>query len=187
MDMVAVVGDWSTPLVHVLHQRSAERHVDDLRASADRQHGQPDPQGPASDREVKGVLLDVDVDTHFGRIPVRDVLGHERDALVVLHGDDLLVDWLADGVRADEPHLIFSVTKSVTGLLAGALAGAGKLDLDASPLDYLPEIADSTPSKKVAQDYVAAYEKMYGTKPATFGANVYDAGLLLQRLPDEGG
>lgn len=61
MDMVAVVGDWSAPLVHVLHQRSAERHVDDLRASADRAYGQPDPQGPAGDREVEGVLLNVDV------------------------------------------------------------------------------------------------------------------------------
>ncbi len=57
--------------------------------------------------------------------------------------------------------------------------------LAASLMLVLPEIADSTPSKKVAQDYVAAYEKMYGTKPATFGANVYDAGLLLQRAIPE--
>jgi len=57
--------------------------------------------------------------------------------------------------------------------------------LAASLMLVLPEISDSTPSKKVAQDYVAAYEKMYGTKPATFGANVYDAGLLLQRAVPE--
>ena len=57
--------------------------------------------------------------------------------------------------------------------------------LAASLMLVLPEISDSTPSKKVAQDYVAAYEKMYGTKPATFGANVYDAGLLLQRAIPE--
>ena len=43
----------------------------------------------------------------------------------------------------------------------------------------LPEIADSNPSKKMAADYIAAYEKLNGNKPATFGANVYDAGLLL--------
>ena len=57
--------------------------------------------------------------------------------------------------------------------------------LAASLMLVLPEIADSVPSKKVAQDYVAAYEKMYGGKPATFGANVYDAGLLLQRAIPE--
>ena len=49
----------------------------------------------------------------------------------------------------------------------------------------LDQIPDSNPSKKVALDYVAAYEKMYGTKPATFGANVFDAGLLLQRAVPE--
>ncbi len=53
--------------------------------------------------------------------------------------------------------------------------------LAASLMLVLPEIADSNPSKKVATDYIAAYEKLHGSKPATFGANVYDAGLLLQQ------
>jgi branched-chain amino acid transport system substrate-binding protein len=44
----------------------------------------------------------------------------------------------------------------------------------------LPEIADGNPSKKIAAQYIADYEKLNGAKPATFGANVYDAGLLLQ-------
>ena len=35
------------------------------------------------------------------------------------------------------------------------------------------------PSKKVAIDYIEAYRKRTGVPPATFGANVYDAGLLL--------
>lgn len=53
--------------------------------------------------------------------------------------------------------------------------------LAASLMLVLPEIADSNPSKKLALDYIAAYEKLNGSKPATFGANVYDAGLLLQQ------
>ena len=53
--------------------------------------------------------------------------------------------------------------------------------LAASLMLVLPEISDDNPSKKVASDYIAAYEKMHGSKPATFGANVYDAGLLLQQ------
>jgi branched-chain amino acid transport system substrate-binding protein len=57
--------------------------------------------------------------------------------------------------------------------------------LAASLMLVLPEIPDTTASKPVAQEYISAYEKMYGSKPATFGANVYDAGLLLQRaLPE---
>lgn len=51
----------------------------------------------------------------------------------------------------------------------------------ASLMLVLDEISDSNPSKKMAQQYVNAYEKMYGNVPATFGANVYDAGLLLAR------
>ncbi|NMG43789.1 ABC transporter substrate-binding protein [Aromatoleum toluvorans] len=53
--------------------------------------------------------------------------------------------------------------------------------LAASLMLVLPEIADSHPSKRIAADYIAAYEKAHGTKPATFGANVFDAGLLLQQ------
>lgn len=53
--------------------------------------------------------------------------------------------------------------------------------LAASLMLVLPEIDDSNPSKKVAVDYIKRYEDKYGEKPATFGANVYDAGLLLER------
>ncbi|CAB3706815.1 ABC transporter substrate-binding protein [Achromobacter pestifer] len=53
--------------------------------------------------------------------------------------------------------------------------------LAASLMLVLPEMPDSNPSKKVASDYIAAYEKLNGSKPATFGANVYDAGLLLEK------
>ncbi len=53
--------------------------------------------------------------------------------------------------------------------------------LAASLMLVLPQIPDSNPSKKVAEDYIARYEKAYGEKPATFGANVYDAGLLLEQ------
>jgi branched-chain amino acid transport system substrate-binding protein len=52
--------------------------------------------------------------------------------------------------------------------------------LAASLMLVLDEVPDSNPSKKVASDYIAAYEKLNGSKPATFGANTFDAGLLLQ-------
>ena len=55
----------------------------------------------------------------------------------------------------------------------------------ASLMLVLDQVPDSNPSKKVALDYIGGYEKIYGSKPATFGANVYDAGLLLQRAVPE--
>jgi branched-chain amino acid transport system substrate-binding protein len=55
----------------------------------------------------------------------------------------------------------------------------------ASMMLVLDQVPDSIASKRVAAGYVAAYEKMYGNRPATFGANVYDAGLLLERAIPE--
>jgi branched-chain amino acid transport system substrate-binding protein len=53
--------------------------------------------------------------------------------------------------------------------------------LAAGPMLVIDEIPDSNPTKKVAQAYIAQYEKQFGTKPATFGANTWDAGILLER------
>jgi len=53
--------------------------------------------------------------------------------------------------------------------------------LAASLMLVLPEIDDANPSKKIAQDFITRYEDQYHEKPATFAANVYDAGLLLER------
>lgn len=52
--------------------------------------------------------------------------------------------------------------------------------LAASGMLVLGDMPASNPTKAIATKYVADYEKLYGSKPATFGANVYDAGLLLQ-------
>lgn len=52
--------------------------------------------------------------------------------------------------------------------------------LAASGMLILNDMPAGNPTKAIAAKYVADYQKMYGHKPATFGANVYDAGLLLQ-------
>lgn len=53
--------------------------------------------------------------------------------------------------------------------------------LAAGPMLVIDEISDSNPTKEVARAYIGAYERRFGTKPATFGANTWDAGLLLER------
>jgi branched-chain amino acid transport system substrate-binding protein len=52
--------------------------------------------------------------------------------------------------------------------------------LAASLMLVLPEVPDTNPSKALAQDYIKRYTALNHEPPATFGANVYDAGLLLQ-------
>ena len=57
--------------------------------------------------------------------------------------------------------------------------------LAAGPMLVIDEIPASNPIKQVSLNYIQAYEKMYGTKPATFGANTYDSGLILQHAIPE--
>lgn len=64
-------------------------------------------------------------------------------------------------------------------LKLGGKATEGTI-LAAGLMLVLPEIPDNNPSKPIVQDYIQRYEARYGEHPATFGANVYDAGLLLQ-------
>jgi len=53
--------------------------------------------------------------------------------------------------------------------------------LAAGPMLVIDEIPSSNPIKAVAQNYISQYEKQFGQKPATFGANTWDSGLILQR------
>ena len=57
--------------------------------------------------------------------------------------------------------------------------------LAAGPMLVIDEIPDSNPIKAVSLRYIQAYEKLYGARPATFGANTYDSGLILQHAIPE--
>lgn len=62
--------------------------------------------------------------------------------------------------------------------------GGKKVDntiLAASLMLVINEIPNTHPSKAIALKYMNSYKQMYGAYPATFGANVYDAGLLLEK------
>ncbi|WP_321862377.1 ABC transporter substrate-binding protein [Pseudomonas paraveronii] len=52
--------------------------------------------------------------------------------------------------------------------------------LAASLMLVIDEVPDDHPSKSVARKYIDDYTQLNGSAPATFGANVYDAGLLLE-------
>src|SRR5262245_44207995 len=63
------------------------------------------------------------------------------DALMVLRHGTVFYEWYAHGDAMREPHVIFSVSKSVTGTLAGCLVGDGLLDVEAKVPTYVPEVA----------------------------------------------
>ena len=53
--------------------------------------------------------------------------------------------------------------------------------LAAGSMLVIDDVSEADPIKKVAASYMSAYEKQFGVRPATFGANTYDAALLLER------
>lgn len=75
---------------------------------------------------------------------VGDVLAAtETDGLVVLRGGRLVAEYYDNGYDGTRPHILFSVSKSVTSLLAGILTERGLLDPDAAVAVLIPEIAPS--------------------------------------------
>ena len=65
------------------------------------------------------------------------------DALTVMKKGRFIGDWFAPTMKPDARHIIFSISKSLTAILAGALEGEGKLDPNAPVTDYVPEAKGS--------------------------------------------
>ena len=68
------------------------------------------------------------------------VAGTRTDALVVLHKGRVVHELYRNGMTAEDPHILMSVSKSVLGLLAGILSAKGFLDTDAPLTEYIPEL-----------------------------------------------
>ena len=191
----ATLANWLEPD----HIAWSVRHVREL-IPTERIRSSPSPR--ALPERLDGALLDLPVAAHDGVLRLEDLLrDRDCDALLVVHRGSIVLDWLAPGVRTDEQHLIFSITKSVTGLLAGALATRGQLDLAAYAVDLVPEVAgsafadttvrqllDMEASFSYVEDYtpgpdLAAYRHAAGWYPSPPGAPALRE-FLATREPD---
>ncbi len=65
----------------------------------------------------------------------------DTDGLVILHKGKLVHEQYGNGMTAQDPHILMSVSKSMLGLLAGTLVERGELDVSALLTVYLPELA----------------------------------------------
>ena len=66
--------------------------------------------------------------------------GTDTDGFLVLHRGRILVERYGGAMTETTPHLLQSVSKSLTSALAGALVGAGALDTDGFVTDYVEEL-----------------------------------------------
>ena len=62
------------------------------------------------------------------------------DGFLVLHRGRIVTEQYFNGLAPDIPHLLMSVSKSVTSAVAGVLVGCGLLDASAPVTDIVPEL-----------------------------------------------
>jgi CubicO group peptidase (beta-lactamase class C family) len=94
-------------------------------------------EGPVAEPGLIGSLA-----IHLARGREITALEHLRrsftDRFVMMRDGVVLDEWLAPHAEAERPHVVFSVSKSITGMLAGIAVDDGLLDPDAPVTDYVP-------------------------------------------------
>jgi CubicO group peptidase (beta-lactamase class C family) len=88
--------------------------------------------------------LPVDDRTNGKRTTVGDVIAATAtDGWIVTHRGTVLEEHYYGGMVADTQHLLMSVSKSLIGIVVGALVSDGVLDVDAAVTAYVPALASS--------------------------------------------
>ncbi len=92
----------------------------------------------------------------------------DTDALLVLQRGTILLEHYATGNSAATRHLLFSISKSMTAVLAGLLVAQGKLDCSRQVTEYVPELhgsgfAGATVQNLLDMAVAVAFEEEYET------------------------
>jgi CubicO group peptidase (beta-lactamase class C family) len=136
---------------------------------------------PRSERELNQLAFAYSA----GELTVGEWLaGSFTDGFLVLHQGRVIAEQYFNGLTPDTPHLLMSVSKSVTSTIAGILAGRGALELGAPVEAIAPELAgtsfagatvqhllDMRTGTRFSEDYadlqaeVRAYELVYLWRP----------------------
>jgi len=101
---------------------------------------------PGGEEQAKslGALLEEKISLAGGSETVESFLKRsDTDGLTVLKAGKLVGDWSAPHMPFGARHIIFSISKSVTAILAGILEGEGVFDPSAPVTQYIPEAKGS--------------------------------------------
>ncbi len=121
------------------HNRRSFRNVDTLLPCRTIAAGQALPLAHGPDLDLREVVVKWRDSTYT----VADALAATySDGFMVLRDGKILCEVYGNGDPASR-HILFSVSKSVTGALAGVLAASGELDPKLPVVTYVPELASS--------------------------------------------
>ena len=125
------------------------------------------------------------------------------DGFLALHRGRIVAEQYSNGMTRGTRHLLQSVSKSLTGALAGALVGSGALDPGGLVTDHVPmlrgtsfegatvrHLLDMTAGTRFSEDYddpgsdVRRYEVAAGWRPAADGPPSSDLAAYIAGLPN---
>ena len=121
------LADWQDPE----HTAWSYRHVRELIPTARVRSASPPSPLPADVRDD-------------GALPLRRLLEDDRtDGAIALHRGAVVLEEYRRGMRDDDVHLLQSVSKSITGVLAGVLVQRGALAPEDEVTAHVPELEGS--------------------------------------------
>jgi len=159
---------------------------------------------PIEPRDMSGLMIDAGDQR---RLSFDEFLVEtSTDGIVIAQNGRIVVERYANGMSDTTPHIVFSVSKSFAGLVAGVLSLHGQLDPDAPVADFIPEIAgtaydgasvrhllDMRVGVVFSEDYVArsgafaTYRKAINYAPAEVGETAPDLRSFLCTLTERDG
>ncbi len=138
IENLVTLENWQRPPFN----RWAFQHVRELIPTARISRG----NGPAW--ELPQAELDLDgvrFGTPSGELTVGELLESTfTDGFLVIHEGRIAAERYFNGLQPGTPHLLMSVSKSITGLVAGVLAGDGVLDVTAPVETIVPELGGTS-------------------------------------------
>ena len=104
---------------------------------------------PRAERDVLGLRF-TDSDRE---LTVAELLEETyTDGFLVLHQGQVVAEHYFNGLAPDVPHLLMSVSKSVTSAVAGVLVGRGELAVSARVEEIVPELGGTSFEGATVQD-----------------------------------
>jgi CubicO group peptidase (beta-lactamase class C family) len=140
------LANWQEPPFN----RWAFQHVRELIPTARISRGTgPAWDLPRAERDVLGVRFR----SGERELSVADMLAETfTDGFLVLHRGQIVAEHYFNGMAPDVPHLLMSVSKSVTSAIAGVLAGRGDLAVSAGVEEIVPELRGTSFQGATVQD-----------------------------------
>ncbi len=131
--------------------------------------------------------LEVELGDGSRRSVAKILENNDTDGFLVLRGERILYEQYFHDFKRQNRHIWFSMTKSLVSTAAGILVAEGKLALDKSPADYIPELKGSgfervTVQNVLDHDSAILFKENY-TDPDSEFFQYYAPALNMAYLP----